>query len=357
MTPLTLSVIKVFAPAIISFFVGILITPILTKFFYSNKLWKQKSRKLHSSEKEKDKISEDFKKIHNEAGELSTPRVGGIVIWLSVLITISVIYLDAHIFGGDLNHKLNFLSKSQTILPLFALIFASLIGLIDDLLQIKGGEGFSDGISRKYRIAVVFTIALVGALWFALKLGITSVYIPFLGELEMGWFFVPVFIFVMLGVFSGSVIDGIDGLAGGVMIPAFGAYMVIAFFNNQIDLAAFSAVIIGGILAFLWFNIPPARFYMGETGMLGLTVTLSIIAFLTKQPLLLPIIAFPLFITSVSSSLQMFSKRYFKKKIFRVAPIHHHFEALGWPSYKVTMRFWVVAVIFGFIGIIIALIS
>ena len=110
-------------------------------------------------------------------------------------------------------------------------------------------------------------------------------------------------------------------------------------------------------MAFLWFNIPPARFYMGETGMLGLTVTLSIIAFLTKQPLLLPIIAFPLFITSLSSSLQMLSKKYLGKKILRVAPLHHHFEALGWPSYKVTMRFWIVSVIFGFIGIIIALVG
>lgn len=357
MTPLTLSVIKVFGPAVISFFVGILITPILTHFFYKHRLWKQKSRKVEHTEEAKDKISEDFKKIHNEEGELSTPRVGGIVIWLSVLITIMVIYINALVIGGDINTKLDFLSKNQTLLPLFALIFASIIGLIDDLLQIKGGVSFTDGISRKYRILVVLGIALVGAWWFYFKLGITGLYIPFLGELDIGWLFIPFFILVMLGVFSGSVIDGIDGLAGGVMISAFSSYMVIAFFNDQIDLAAFSAVIVGGILAFLWFNIPPARFYMGETGMLGLTVTLSIIAFLTKQPILLPIIAFPLFITSISSSAQMFSKKYFKRKIFRVAPIHHHFEALGWPSYKVTMRFWVVSVIFGFIGIIIALIG
>lgn len=357
MTPLTLSVIKVFAPAIISFFIGIAITPLLTDFFYSQKLWKQKSRKINSTTHADDEISEEFKKVHNEKGELSTPRVGGIIIWLSVILTISIIYFNSVIFGGDLNTKLDFLSKNQTILPLFALIFASLIGLIDDLLQIKGGERRSDGISRKYRILVVLMIASVGAWWFSVKLGISSLYVPFMGEIDIGIFFIPFFIFVMLGVFSGSVIDGIDGLAGGVMISAFASYMVIAFLNNQIDLAAFSAVIVGGLLAFLWFNVPPARFYMGETGMLGLTVTLSLIAFLTKQPLLLPIIAFPLFITSISSSLQMFFKKYFKKKIFRVAPIHHHFESIGWPSYKVTMRFWIVSVIFGFIGIIIALVG
>ena len=357
MTPLTLSVIKIFAPAVLSFFIGLLITPFLTNFFYKHKLWKQRSRKIDSTENFEDKISEDFKKIHNEDGELSTPRIGGVVIWFSVIITISFIYFNALIFGGDINQKLDFLSKNQTILPLFALLFASLIGLIDDLLQIKGGGNFTDGISRKYRILVVLGIALVGAWWFAVKLGLTGINVPFIGEIDIGVLFVPFFIIVMLGVFSGSVIDGIDGLAGGVMISAFASYMVIAFLNNQIDLAAFSGVIVGGLLAFLWFNIPPARFYMGETGMLGLTVTLSIIAFLTKQPLLLPIIAFPLFITSLSSSIQMFSKRYFRKKVFRVAPIHHHFEALGWPSYKVTMRFWVVSVVFGFIGILIALIG
>lgn len=357
MTPLALSLIKVFAPAVISFFVGLFITPFLTSLFFKHKLWKQRSRKLEHTENDCDKISEEFKKIHNEEGELSTPRIGGIVIWLSVLISIMIISINAFIFNGEVSTKLDFLSKNQTLLPLFALIFASLIGLIDDLLQIKGGANFTDGISRKYRILVVLGIALVGAWWFYFKLGVTGVYIPFIGELFIGWLFIPFFIIVMLGVFSGSVIDGIDGLAGGVMISAFASYMVIAFFNDQIDLAAFSAVIVGGILAFLWFNIPPARFYMGETGMLGLTITLSIVAFLTNQPLLLPIIAFPLFITSISSSIQMFSKRYLKRKVFRVAPLHHHFEALGWPSYKVTMRFWIVSVIFGFIGIIIALIG
>lgn len=357
MTPLTLSVIKVFAPAVISFFVGLLITPFLSNFFYKHKLWKQRSRKIDSTNHAGDKISEDFKKIHNESGELSTPRVGGIVIWLSVCITISLIYLNSLFFDGAISTKLDFLSKNQTILPLFALLFASLIGLVDDLLQIKGNNNFTDGISRKYRILVVLGISLVGAWWFSVKLGISGLYVPFFGEIDIGLLFIPFFMFVMLGTFSGSVIDGIDGLAGGVMISAFASYMVIAFFNNQIDLAAFSAVIVGGLLAFLWFNIPPARFYMGETGMLGLTITLSIIAFLTKQPLLLPIIAFPLFITSVSSSAQMLSKRFIGRKILRVAPLHHHFEALGWPTYKVTMRFWVVSVVFGFIGILIALVG
>lgn len=357
MNLLVLNVIKISLPAVFSFFIGLSITPILTDFFYRNKLWKQRSRKIDSSNDPKDKISETFKKIHNEAGELSTPRIGGMVIWLSVAIAVGLLYLNVIAFPGDLARKLNFLNKNQTILPLVSLLFASLIGLLDDLLQIKGGEHFSDGISRKRRILIVLLIASASSWWFYFKLQGPLIHVPFVGDRDFGLLFVPFFILVMLGVFSGSVIDGIDGLAGGVMATAFAAYMVVSFFNNQINLAAFCAVMVGGILAFLWFNIPPARFYMGETGMLGLTVTLSIVAFLSNQPFLLPVIAFPLLATSLSSSIQLFSKKYFKKKVFHVAPVHHHFEALGWPSYKVTMRYWVLSIICAIVGVVLALIS
>ena len=130
------------------------------------------------------------------------------------------------------------------------------------------------------------------------------------------------------------------------------------FVNNQIDLAAFCAVITGGTLAFLWFNIPPARFYMGETGMIGLTVTLCVVAFLTDTVLLLPIIAFPLFITSLSSIIQMASRRLRNgKKVFLFAPLHHHFEALGWSKSKVTMRYWIVSIMTAIIGVVISLVA
>ena len=136
------------------------------------------------------------------------------------------------------------------------------------------------------------------------------------------------------------------------------AYAGITFFQNQIDIAAFSAVIAGGILAFLWFNIPPARFYMSETGMLGLTTTLTVIAFLSQEVFVLPIIAFPLFAASASDIIQVFSKKFRGgKKVFLIAPIHHHFEALGWPPYKVTMRFWVIGGVMAILGMVLALIS
>jgi phospho-N-acetylmuramoyl-pentapeptide-transferase len=198
---------------------------------------------------------------------------------------------------------------------------------------------------------------LIGC-WFFYKLGMTTVHIPFGGEIYLGILIVPFFIIVALATFSGGVIDGIDGLSGGVLASIFAAYSVIAYANNQIDLAAFSGVITGVTLAFLWFNIPPARFYMGETGIMGLTITLATLAFLTDSVLILPIVALLLVVTSGSVILQTFSKKFRRgKRLFKLAPIHHHFEAIGWSPYKVTMRFWILSVVFAIIGIILAIIS
>jgi len=169
---------------------------------------------------------------------------------------------------------------------------------------------------------------------------------------------IPFFIIVALATFSGGVIDGIDGLSGGVFASIFAAYSAIAFANNQIDIATFSGVITGVTLAFLWFNIPPARFYMGETGIMGLTITLAALAFLTDSVLILPIVALPLVITSFSDIIQMISKKLRNgKRVFRVAPLHHHFEVIGWSRYKITMRYWVLSIVFAIIGIILAIIS
>ena len=345
--------LKIFLPATISFITGILLTPVLTHYFYKYKMWRRVSRN--------DNVPEGkFRTIHNEVTELSTPRVGGVIIWLSVIITIFLIGFLDYIFNNNLTDKLYFISRSQTLLPLFTLIVASLVGLSDDFLQIFGSTKWtSDPVRlRHIKISIIVFLGLIIGWWFFAKLGVSQLYIPWFGFVELGYVFIPFFMLIMLGVWSTSVIDGIDGLSGGVMASIFASYTLIAFFNNQIDLSAFCAVVTGGILSFLWFNIPPARFFMGETGMIGLTVTLAVIAFLTDTVLLLPIIAFPLFITSLSSIIQMISKRLRNgKKVFIVAPIHHHFEALGWPKYKVTMRFWIVGVITAIMGVILSLVS
>ena len=343
----------------LGFFIGVAITPIFTHYFYKYKMWKRIPRKEDESLKTEE-ISPTFKEIHNTKAELSTPRAGGIIIWMSVLLTVLIIFLISRLFPTDITEKLNFLSRNQTLLPFFALIVGSLIGLVDDLMAtfVKAGK-FVNGFPRRMMIGIVTLIGLIGGWWFFFKLDVSSIAIPFNGSLELGWLFIPVFVFVVLATFSSSVIDGIDGLAGGVLAIVFAAYAFLAYFQNQIDIAAFSGVISGGILAFLWFNIPPARFYMGETGMLGLTVTLAIIAFLTDSVLLLPIIALPLTATALSSAIQIASKKMFgpRGKVFRVAPLHHHFEALGWSREKITMRYWVITVVFAVIGIINVLIS
>lgn len=351
-----INIVKVVAPTAIAFCVGILMTPIVSGYLYRNKMWKKKAGKMAPDGRE----TPIFNDLHKDK-EVGTPKMGGIIIWGSVLITITGLWLLALVFPGSIFQKLSFLSRPQTWLPLFTLIVGALIGLVDDYFEVTGrSDYFAGGLSLKKRLLVVFLVSLVGAWWFFSKLdpSVTSVAVPFMHDVQLGWFFVPFFILVMLGIYAGGVIDGIDGLAGGVFMSAFAAYGVIAFSGEQIDLAAFCFVIVGGILAFLWFNIPPARFYMAETGSMALTMTLTIIAFLTGKELLLPIIAFPLVATTFSDIIQIASKKFrHGKKVFLVAPIHHHFEALGWPPYKVTMRYWIISIVCAIVGLIIALVG
>ena len=348
--------IKIFLPSVISFIIGIALTPLATHYFYKYKMWRRVSRNNNLPTKE---VS-GFAKIHDDVSEISTPRVGGMIIWISVILTLAVVSLVDYLFINDFSNKMYFISRSQTLLPFFTLVVASLIGLGDDFLQIFGrGKWITDPMILRYiKISIILLLGLIIGLWFYFKLGVTDLYIPWYGFVDLGYLFIPFFIFIMLCLWSSSVIDGVDGLSGGVLASIFTAYSLIAFFNGQVDLAAFCAVITGGILAFLWFNIPPARFYMGETGMIGLTVTLSVIAFLTDTVLLLPIIAFPLFVTSLSDVIQIGSRKLrHGKKVFLFAPLHHHFEALGWPKYKVTMRYWIVGIITAIMGVVISLIS
>lgn len=349
-----MNVLKIFIPAVFSFAIGIAITPLCTHFFYKYKLWKRASRLDNTEE-----MSPAFIQIHNEKGETGTPRVGGIIIWGSVVITILLVYLLKVIFDGPVFGKLDFLSRNQTLLPLLALIFGGLFGLFEDFVEIFANKFkmIKQGLPSKYLVTLVALIGLVASSYFYFKLGMRDIYVPFFGYWHIGMWFIPFFILVTLGTFSSRVIDGVDGLAGGVMAIAFGAFGTIAFLQNQIDIATFCFVITGGILAFLWFNIPPARFYMGETGMLGLTLTLAFVAFLVDGVLLLPIIGALLVATSVSSTVQIISKRYFGKKIFKIAPLHHHFMALGWSREKITMRYWILSLMFAVLGILLSIIG
>ena len=346
-----MDIVKIFIPTTIAFIIGILITPILSNYLYKNKMWKKKSAVV-STDGGAATITQSLHKDKDEK-----PLMGGIIIWASALITIILFWLGS-LVDSPVMAKLSFLSRNQTWLPLFTLIVGALIGLIDDYFSVmEKHDQKAVGLSSKKRLLAVFIISLIGAWWFYSKLEMTQIYIPFIGLWDAGYLFLIFFILVMLATYSGGVIDGLDGLSGGVFSIIFSAYGLIAALQHQIDLSAFCFVLVGGLLAFLWFNIPPARFYMSETGTMALTITLVVVAFLTKQVLILPIIAFPLVISSASSQIQLLSKKFrHGKKIFLVAPLHHHFQAIGWPA-KVVMRYWVLGIIFAGIGIIIALVG
>ena len=348
-----MDILKIIGPTILTFFTGIFITPFFTRYFYRYKMWKKSPRTESDT-------SETFKGIHNTDHEVSTPRVGGIIIWASVFITVCLIYILSLVFSWEPIDQLNFFSRSQTVVPLGAFFFAAALGLVDDLLQISGHSSYGRDalVYRKVKIVFMTLIGLTIGLWFYTKLDFVSISIPFGGILELGIWFVPFFIIVMLATFSTSVIDGLDGLAGGVMASVFASYSLIAFLGNQYDISALSGAIAGAIMAFLWFNVPPARFYMGESGMIALTVVLSVIAFLTDTVLLLPVIALPLVLTTLSVIIQMVSYKFFgKRRVFLVSPLHHHFQALGWPREKVVMRYWIVSVVSAAAGVILYLIS
>lgn len=341
--------LKLFSLFGFSFILAILWTPLLTHYLYKWKAWKKNSGKG-------DTIGDDapsvFTDEHREK-EKSTPRMGGLLVWITVLFVILLFRLFPVFFSKGWVVKLNFLSRGQTWLPLFTLIAASLIGLLDDIFVIKGRRG----ISVWRRLLAVILIALAGAWWFHFKLGWNTVYIPGLNNVYIDGWLIPLFILSMVALFGGTPIDGLDGLAGGVFAIAFAAYGGIAFFQNQVNIAAFCFVLTGALLAFLWFNTPPARFYLGETGIMGLVTTLTVIAFLTDAIIALPFIAFLPLVTAASDIIQIASKKIRKKRVFLAAPIHHHFQLKGWSKEKIVMRFWIISSVMSIIGMAIALLG
>lgn len=347
-----ITLIKIMVPALVAFIAGIAITPIITHYLYQNKVWKTKGGKntLYGGE------AVEFNKL-KQTGETKTPRMGGIVIWGSVLITCLII------FGLELLHShpfwesLSFISRSQTWIPIATLFVGAGIGLLNDFYDITHQHA---GLRLRTRLLIITILTTGIGWWFYSKLGVDAFGVPFIGEVTIGWLIIPLFIFFTLGVYASGVIDGIDGLSGGVFASIFTAYTGVAIIQMQYDLAAFTAMLVGAIIAFLWFNIPPARFYMTETGSMALTLTLAVVAFMTDALaggyglFLFLIISFPLVATVFSNILQMSYRKYTGKKFFKIAPLHHHFEAIGWPSYKVTMRYWIISIICGIVGVIIA---
>lgn len=345
-------ILNVLIPAISSFTIGILITPIITHFLYKYKVWKKVGGKTAIGGNE----ASEFNRLKGEE-ETKTPRMGGVIIWLSVTITLFGTYLLAKIFPQSIFSQLDYLTRSQTLIPATTLIVGALIGLLNDFYDVthKG-----KGLRLSIRLFLISLLATFLGWWFYSKLGVTTISIPFNGDLEMGILIIPFFVILTIALYASGVIDGIDGLSGGVFAAIFSAYTGIAIIQSQLNLAVFCATMVGGIMAFLWFNIPPARFWMTETGSMAITLSLATVVFMTDSLgdgngiSLLFIVGLPLIATVTSNLIQLTYRHFTGKKFFRIAPLHHHFEAIGWPSYKVTMRYWIISILCALIGVIVA---
>jgi len=335
------AIVKALSLAAISFVIAIAWTPLLTHFLYKYKLGKQI----------RDEASTPvFSGLH--AKKSGTPVMGGLIIWVTVLVLALVFLVLAIFWPESFWGRLSFLTRSQTLLPLGALVASAIVGVIDDLWNVRRIGPHGGGLSIKHRLIIYTAISAIGAWWFYVKLDWDLLHIPFVGDFNIGPWYILIFIFAIVATaFSVNETDGLDGLAGGTLLTSFGAYAAIALIEGRTELAAFCAAIMGALLAFLWFNINPARFFMGDTGAMSLGVTLGIMAMLTNTLFLLPIIGFIFVIESLSVIVQLTSKKLRHKKIFHSTPIHHHFEAIGWPEPKIVMRFWVISMVTGAVGV------
>lgn len=354
--PIVVNIMKVIVTGSLAFIIAFLLTPILTYFLYRYK--------IGIRIKKNSVDGEELKYInHLHKDKSGTPTMGGILIWFTVLILIlSSHYLFRYVAGWTGTHfiaRLDFFSRSQTWLPLFVLVASGALGLLDDWMSVRGyGKNKGGGMRFAMRFWWLIVISGAGAWWFFSKLGWDIIHIPAVGDFSIGFWYIPLFIFIILfTAISSNETDGLDGLNGGVMLFAFTSFSVISFFQNKMDLAAFSAAVAGATLAFLWFNIYPARFFMGDTGAMSLGTTLGVIAMLTNSALVLFIIVFLYALESGSVAIQLFSKKFFKRKVFLAAPLHHHFEAKGWPEPKITMRAWVFTAVTAIIGVIVGILG
>jgi phospho-N-acetylmuramoyl-pentapeptide-transferase len=336
----------IFGSSLLAFLLTVAAIPSFTRFLIHHKLGKQIRENALTGEK-----SSIFSALH--AKKSGTPTMGGILIWGSTLVIILLSRLASAV--GLFDRSL--LNRKETWIPIFTLVAVGALGALDDYLNIKG-IGKTKGLSAKFKLLWLTVFGGVGAFWFFEKLGFDSINIPWVGDVTIGWWYIPLFIFIILATSNSvNLTDGLDGLASGLLIMAFAAFGIIAYLQGLLILSAFCGVIVGATTAFLWFNVPPALFYMGDTGALSLGATLGVIAMLTDQVLILPFIGFIFVIETLSCIIQITSKKLFKRKVFRIAPVHHHFEAKGWPESKVVMRFWIVGAFATGFGIILSLLT
>lgn len=339
-----ITVVETMGYAVFAFALGLILTPWFVSFLRKNRMGKQlRVEAVDGGD------ASVFRKYHKH--KFGTPTMGGLLIWGSILVTILVSRVLS--LTGVVEHSL--LQRGQVYVPLFILVSLGLLGGLDDYLNIIGA-GKKKGLDWLPKLITLLLISGVAAAWFYFKLSYDQIDVPFYGAVSVGLWYIPIFMFIIVGTANAvNITDGLDGLAGGLLVIAFGAFGTIAYIEGLDVLAAFCFVCVGSIAAFLWHNVPPALFFMGDTGSLALGGTLGVIAMMTDTVLILPFVGFIFMIEMLSVIIQLTSKKFRGgKKVFRSAPIHHHFEALEWGESKVTMRFWIVGTFMAFLGVVIA---
>lgn len=333
------TLIRVLLLGFLGFLLSMLITPLYTTAAYKYKWWKKPRTSAVTGEK-----ATMFMKLHGEKHKRLIPTVAGIIFVVSISIVTLLFNLD----------------RTETWLPLAAFLGAAGVGLLDDVINLRGdGTGIA-GLRSKIKLLLTSLVALIGGWFFYYKLDVSSVHIPITDiQLHIGWLIIPLFVFVVVATANAvNISDGLDGLAGGLVAIAFAAYAIIALLEQRYGVAGFCMTIVGAVLSYTWFNIFPARFFMGDIGSFSLGTALGVVAMLTDAVLLLPIIGIVFVAEAGSSALQILSKKLrHGKKIFKIAPIHHHFEASGWPETKVTMRFWIIGQVSAVVGLMFFLIG
>jgi len=323
--------------SLISLLLSLILTPIYTFFAYRYKWWKRQRNTSTTGE-----VLSVFTKLHEKKFSRNIPTMAGIIIVIAVVTTTIVFNLD----------------REQTWLPLAALVAGGAVGLIDDVINIRGKVLGVAGLRSSIKFLLITLVAAVAAWFFYYKLGYSSIQVPYMAQqLELGWAIIPLFILVVVSTGNAvNISDGLDGLAGGLLATAFSVFAVIALFQGNFGIAGFCFTVLGSLLVYTWFNVFPARFFMGDVGSFALGTSLGVVAMLTDSLLLLPLIGAVFVAEAGSSAIQILSKKLRGgKRVFLSAPVHHHLEAIGWPETKVTMRFWIIGNVVGILGLLVAI--
>lgn len=347
--------IQVFLPSLVAFIIGIILSGPIIKWLQKNKMWKKKNVAITTDGKPATLSAA----IHNDE-EKKLLRMGGSIMLFSVLLTSLLFWLPTQFSDSDIWETIDFVSRSQTWIPILVFIIGGILGAIDDLLVVDyfniNGGALGGGLSLLKRFMVIVPVSVFMSYWLVYKVDINFINIPFIGD-----FYVPLFIMFLFVLFSylftylGSVIDGVDGLSGGVFVSIYSAFGVIAIIRESYDIAAFCFVVVAGLLAFLWHNIYPARIMNAEVGMTPLLLGIVSIAFILKAPILLFVVGLLIYITIFSSAIQILSKKILKRKMFTIAPLHNNLILRGWSHPQVTMRYWIIAYFLSILGVLLSL--